>query len=304
MKKQILLFTLFLTIALNVYSQFGNLDTINFEKHRELVKIDTSQKGNIWQIGSPHKTFFDSAYSKPYAIVTDTTGYYPVKNISSFNVILPGTKAPGGNWNSCMVPHIYYWQKFDMDTLKDSGKVEISADMGKTWKPLSYYSIYTYPDIVTGHSKGWVQEGPDITPANYCSGSCHFFPTCDTALLRFTFYSDSINTNKEGWMIDNILSTFYECEGIDEHIAPGSNISIYPNPANTSVTISYQLENEKSNAELKLYNAMGQLIESKNISSVSGTLTEDVTKLQGGIYYYTLTVNGLVTATNKLVIIR
>src|ERR1700747_2873685 len=39
---------------------------------------------NIWQIGSPHKPVFASAYTNPNVIVTDTANHYPVNDTSSF----------------------------------------------------------------------------------------------------------------------------------------------------------------------------------------------------------------------------
>ena len=51
-----------------------------------IFKIDTSVAGNIWQIGKPHKTIFDSAYSRPDAIVTDTIHDYPANNLSTFAI--------------------------------------------------------------------------------------------------------------------------------------------------------------------------------------------------------------------------
>ncbi len=49
---------------------------------------------------------------------------------------------------------------------------------------------------------------------------------------------------------------------------------------------------------------MGQLIKSTEINAGSNTIDEDISALPGGIYYYTLSVNGEIEGTNKLVIIR
>jgi hypothetical protein len=78
--------------------------------------------------------------------------------------------------------------------------------------------------------------------------------------------------------------------------------NIYPNPASARVTLSYQLNN--NNAVLKLYNTMGQLLESRTINNSDGTIEDNVSALPGGVYYYTLSVDGVVEATNKLAIIR
>ena len=78
--------------------------------------------------------------------------------------------------------------------------------------------------------------------------------------------------------------------------------TIYPNPASTSITISYQAEQDKHNCLLRLYNTMGQLLKSENVSGNS--MQEDVSALPNGIYYYTLLVDGVVVATNKFATIR
>jgi len=294
MKKQILFTAFIFIIQLAVKAQ-APFDTITFEKHRELIKIDTSQKNNVWQIGRPQKTFFDSAYSRPYAIVTDTIGSYSVNNVSSFTVIVPGPK--GSGWTPCIVPNISFWQKFDTDTLKDSGHIDISTDRGATWKDIRYYIANITPLHITGHSNNWQKLG--IACTEY-----HAFPICDTAYLRFTFYSSSIALNKEGWMIDNIYISYYHCEGIDEHYETTSQINVYPNPASKQVTLSYELPQEQTNSTLQLYNAVGQLIESNAVKGYKGVFDKNVSALPNGIYYYTLLVNGVITATNKLVVIN
>ncbi len=77
---------------------------------------------------------------------------------------------------------------------------------------------------------------------------------------------------------------------------------IYPNPANTSVELTFQLQNK--NSVLSLYNTMGQLVKTQTINGNEKSITEDVSALPNGIYYYTLSVEGVVQATNKLAIIR
>ena len=46
-------------------------DTLNFEEPCNYLFIHPSNT-NHWQIGTPSKAIFDTAYSKPYAIITDT----------------------------------------------------------------------------------------------------------------------------------------------------------------------------------------------------------------------------------------
>jgi hypothetical protein len=295
--KKILLLILFSAYILNAYSQLKMGDTISFEKNGEYVKIDTSQKNNIWQIGKPQKTFFNSAYSKPYAIVTDTINPYPINNTSSFVI---KTWIAGG----AGALTIDFMHKYETDSLKDGGYIEVSIDNGATWMNIAslYSFFYPFHDTIeggipafTGKSNGWVHAHTSIL----CEASVN-----DSVLVKFTFKSDSINNNKEGWMIDNLIFSIIICEGIVEHSGNIAQVNVYPNPANTNITLSYQLPQNESKGMLNLYNTMGQLISSGDITSSNGTIDEDVSALSGGIYYYTLSVNGVVMATNKLAIIR
>jgi hypothetical protein len=71
------LFTLLLiVVGLSAQAQL-TIPFLNFDgtdtTFRHLLVIDTvNYHHNIWQIGKPNKTVFDSALSLPNAIVTDT----------------------------------------------------------------------------------------------------------------------------------------------------------------------------------------------------------------------------------------
>ncbi len=80
------------------------------------------------------------------------------------------------------------------------------------------------------------------------------------------------------------------------------SFTISPNPASASVILSFHLQNK--NSILSLYNSMGQLVKVQTISTNDKSITEDLSILPNGIYYYTLSVDGVVEATNKLAIIR
>lgn len=82
------------------------------------------------------------------------------------------------------------------------------------------------------------------------------------------------------------------------------SFKLAPNPTSNQVKLSYQLPANQNVGELLLYNTFGQLIRSEKISSANSTITQDVSILSAGVYYYTLVVNGSVMATNKLVVIK
>jgi len=199
--KKFFLFSIFITFFAQGYSQFG---VITFDNATNLyrIKIDTSVPNNKWQIGKPTKTFFTSAYSIPNAIVTDTIHPYPTNNNSVFYL---GTTIFGG-WMGTTLDFFY---KMDSDTLNDYGKIEISIDTGKTFYNLLSYSQYTVYDSVgnfivgNGFGSPIVFTGKSHSWYDFNMYS-NLLPSPDTIIYRFTFHSDAIQSNRDGWMIDNI----------------------------------------------------------------------------------------------------
>lgn len=305
--KKIVLFTSLFTLPVLAFSQWSG-DTITFEKNSNLVHVDTSQHPNLWQIGRPQKTFTDSAYSKPNAIITDTVNLTPAHNTSSFTV---GYKTyVGGSF----APIIQFWHKYQTDSLHAGGYLEFSGDTGKTWTnaeslafgpfSMNMYSSDSWDTIAggenafTGQSSGWLHSVVAV---------CNFTPYqngTDSVLFRFTFHSDSVALPKEGWEVDNIETGIAVCEGIQEVGKYKGSIQVYPNPSNTEVNLLYRFSSASHKATLNLYNPVGQLVKSETISNNAGTVTEDVSALPDGIYYYRLVVDGVPVAVSKLAVVH
>ncbi|HKC68274.1 MAG TPA: T9SS type A sorting domain-containing protein, partial [Bacteroidia bacterium] len=78
-----------------------------------------------------------------------------------------------------------------------------------------------------------------------------------------------------------------------------SAIGNYPNPFNNNTTISVTLT-ENKNLDVKVYNAIGNLVFSKKVSGNVGenTVNFDASNLSSGVYYYTVTA-GNQQATKK-----
>ena len=132
----------------------------------------------------------------------------------------------------------------------------------------------------------------------------------DGIVPPFEIYSllDCFSQNNDMIYSSSILGPHDSCSklylGVNSLSGPKGQFSVYPNPASMNVTISYLLPQGQNNAVLRLYNTMGQIEYSKNMNSTNSTINENVSGIPCGVYYYTLSVNGLVTAGNKLVIVR
>jgi hypothetical protein len=241
-------------------------DLNTFENPDSLLAIDTAYADNIWSIGQPHKTFFDSAYTVPNAIVTDPVHFYPANNRSTFTV-----RISYGNMFPNLRSSIMFFHKYDTDSLHDGGYIEVSYDSCATWTNIAndpwinfYYGDYgSGPNPViwdgnnayTGRSKstwgltnGWRFDGIFW---------CYWEFTGQPAFLRFVFSSDSIAENREGWMIDNIEVNTDICEGVNEKEIPDL-ITLAPNPACDRLTL--QRKYTGSSGDIDIVSMEGRLM--------------------------------------------
>lgn len=288
-----------------ITAQIRYLDSITFEIPNTFITIDTNG-GNLWQIGSPHKTFFNMAHHGTHALLTDTVNYYPPNDTSSFIL-----KLHYGYVSNCLTS-LSFWHKYDMDTVGDKGIIEASYDGGNSWLILKDtmgqspfwgpYMFFWQPDldenlqhdtphklITNGKSNGWIQSGfvwywwvlakKDTIIINPAS-----------LMIRFTFISDSIVKNKEGWMIDDIsiyFSTY--CSSIEEHTDEGL-VSVYPNPFTNQLTLT--CNNPPADAELEVFDVIGQKLWSRHVSQreMQSPYTIDLsnTPCHAGIYFVKL----------------
>lgn len=253
--KRYLLLILLVKIPAIVFCQFEWI--INFEDSTmfDRIVVDTLENpSNIWQIGQPSKENFNSAYSGPNAMITDTLNSYPINDTSSF--IIKHYRA--GSWGvSNYELTLQFWFKFDSDSINDYGTVEASFDNGLTWinllieDSIHYLNWIEQKPVLTGKSNEWQHFALDLVHLSY-----EYVYNDTTLFYRFTFISDSIQTNKDGWMLDNFKFTDY-WEGInkieDDHL-----ISVFPNPVNESFKIN-RTQNG-NNQTIRITSLQGRLI--------------------------------------------
>lgn len=300
MRRLIFFFLTVLITAHHSIAQWVCCDTVSFETPSTSIILDTNNVGS-WQIGAPHKTFFNSAQDGSKAIVTDTLGNYPPNDTSIFLYTIPSRFVQ--TCNTCLS----FWHKYDMDSIGDGGIIEASYDGGNSWLllkdtftfdfnlPFVFYwnsdyhessGTYTPHELVTsGHSDGWIQSRFCWQWIIYAKSDTIIAPP-DSLILRFTFVSDSILKNKEGWMIDEIIINAddpVQCIGGLNEFPKGKNISVYPNP--TTTTFSVRLPSTFSNPEkLEIFNNIGQMVGRFNrVENV------DISGFPGGLYFVVVT---------------
>ena len=304
-----------LLVVLSVTGFSQNYDSISFETPNSKIIID-SASSNTWQIGTPGKIFFESAHSEKKAILTDSINSYPPKNTSTFIYVISNP------YTVTCFTSMEFWHKYDMDTLTDTGIIEASYDGGNSWIQVNdtsevspwgshfwWDSDYhessgdysTHPLITTGKSDGWIQSRFNWQWYFAVKTDTIIYPP-DSLMIRFTFSSDSVTTNKEGWMIDDIVTAsaeWQDCSAIKEN-ASDINISVFPNPFSLQATI--KTEYLLNNSTLTIYNSLGQDV--KHMAYISEqTFTIVRNNLHSGLYYLIVTENDKVLAVKKLIII-
>ena len=93
----------------------------------------------------------------------------------------------------------------------------------------------------------------------------------------------------------------YSLDGIEDYNSAEVFSNAYPVPANDVVNFDYNFASSE-NAEVAIYNMMGQEVLRNSISGMSGKLSINVSDLTDGVYFYSLIVNGKTEKSSKLII--
>lgn len=303
MKTKLFILLSFLFTSVKVFSQvfpcyyyqidFEGTGTYENANCHWLYNDTISNPSNIWQIGSPQKTVLSSAFSNPNVIITDTINTYPVNDTSSF--ILGHIASLG----ITMLNQISLSAKYNVnsDTLLDKGIIEFSPDNGISWidvdNPTGFPgSVYTYCGgdngmRLSGNSNGW----KDFQIMIWSLSPTYTIAEGDTVLWRFTFVSDGVNTFKDGLMFDSIYVIDSPPVGIEDADSK-DNLSVYPNPFNSVVTLS-RIE---SGTQIEVFNLLGETLFLIPISANQKETKLDLSSLSKGMYLIKVqTEHGLMT---------
>ena len=93
----------------------------------------------------------------------------------------------------------------------------------------------------------------------------------------------------------------YSLDGIEDYNSAEVFSNAYPMPASDVVNFDYNFASSE-NAEVAIYNMMGQEVLRNSISGMSGKLSINVSDLTDGVYFYSLIVNGKTEKSSKLII--
>ena len=300
MRKLLLLFVLSLFLqqasAQTYYQYFDGADTLT----TSIIVNILPDSNHVWQIGRPQKIIFNSAATLPNAIVTDTINHYPVNDTSSFIV----------STRPYWTPYIYAYQwkqKLDLDKKHDGAIVEFSVDSGATWQNAFHnahvYNFYGFDpaNADTLPSGQYAFTGTDTAWRDIwlCIGGPTSVTT-DSMLIRFTLITDSIDSNKEGWLIDNMMAHPTWIHTATKMLKEIDHISVYPTITSGAVTISTKKQYKlKEIQRMELFDAGGKMLQEYSDHSLNQTI--DLSGYADGIYILKIKSN-LGSDTHKLVL--
>ena len=111
--------------------------------------------------------------------------------------------------------------------------------------------------------------------------------------------SDSIQTNNEGWLIDNIDITINECSGaVHEYNNNLGYSNVFPNPLTSISTLEFLNENH-DHTYIRISNTKGRVVgvlhTKESCIQIERSFFPDP-----GVYFYQIVQKGATIATGKI----
>ena len=154
------------------------------------------------------------------------------------------------------------------------------------------------PDVDESPSATFIAAGEQSTDEDF---SAHYSPSSHigTSTVEYMFFSE----DDEDLNVTITVHYWASPEGIADDAMKGGSVSdVYPNPATKTVNLDYNLPLEVNSAKVKIVNLLGAVLKESDIDINANKITMDVSGLDGGIYFYTVIVNGDIYKTKKLII--
>ena len=281
------------------------------------ITIDSIYGAPGWQTGAPVKTVFDSAFSAPNALVTDTLLPYLAGGTSYAEFHIPV------NFYGELVM-LEFIHRMDVDSGEAYGWLEyFDAFISQDWKIVKRYDVlpggdimYPAGDLGFGGTGGWETDSGLVFS--------HHSPLWDTAQIgfmcygvfqpneqyrgggpdsmrfRFAFLGNTNTSGRDGWLVDNVYLSSWGCPGAIHESWVGS-LEIFPNPSDHELVITGDgLDGQR--VELQVIRGDGAFIPSK-LRRGKGRIELDVSALPQGLYLLKLS-SGDQLVTHRVVVQR
>lgn len=281
-----LLFAISVFGQTSYYQYFDGADTSIYNSL--FPKFENS---STWQIGSPSKIRFNSAFTIPNAILTDTLNAYPSNDSSSFTIDIPL------QWFSVGILALEWVQSLDFEENVDFGFVEFRTSDTAQWQNVfqnNYvYNVFGFDSSnVKMHNGIWGFTGQSDRNNMWVCLDLSFLwatSTNDTLSFRFSMLSDSVQSNQEGWMMDNFAAHLTAFHTINENKSD-KFLNLSPNPSRGIIDISAQKTGTVQYIEsIELVDLNGKIVKRWGLSPTKFTI--DVSDQTAGVYMLRINSN-------------
>ena len=152
-------------------------------------------------------------------------------------------------------------------------------------------TVYVSPVVpfTTGHSEDFAMHYMATGEISDVAGM--------EQIMKYHLYEEGDPDNK---FTVNVTFKF-SLDGIEDYSSAETFSNAYPVPAKDVVNFDYNFTSSK-NAEIAIYNMMGQEVMRNEINGIQGKASVNVSNLAAGVYFYSLIVDGKTEKSNKLII--
>ncbi len=122
-----------------------------------------------------------------------------------------------------------------------------------------------------------------------------------STIVRYTVY-DSLNVGDSS----NVTITYnVTAAGVKYFNHSNTSVNAYPNPCQNNINFSLSnLPTNMNSGTIKIYGAIGTMVKSISFTSLSKIVNADLSGLEEGMYFFTLSVDGREVLTRKLIVNR
>jgi len=210
----------------------------------------------VWEWGEPSGVS-PEPYEGRNVAGTVLDGYYPTA-VQSILISPPFDLRD----SSLEAATLRFYQWYDIDPFIDKGYVQISTDLGKTWKDIIPY--------ISGANKTWHEVVIDLSS---------YIGYQKPILIQFKYYS-YVSMRRAGWYIDNLRLV-----GV-EHDAPETPADLSATPALRGAKLSWSHVPDKDLSYYNIYRSLQsdggyELVGSSSTNSYYDKITDNFTT-----YYY------------------
>ena len=178
----------------------------------------------------------------------------------------------------------------------------VNNDILDRWPYWESQNLYTEKDSLSngeygfsGRSDGWIKT----VFWRHVMLSKNTDYTDDTLIIRFNFISDSIQSDKEGWMIDDIRLYSMDIGGGLEEPGLFKSLKLYPDPVSSFLNIL--LERPFSFIDIEIFDMNGKEVK-KNHFYDTDRIKLSCSDLTSGVYMIKTVLNSKEIYVNKVII--